>query len=196
MSGANQLHRCPWATTELGRAYHDTEWGVPAHDDRRLFEFLVLEGAQAGLSWELILRKRDAYRAAFDGFDPAVVAGYDQEKIGELLGNPGVVRNRRKIEAAVQNARAYLAVQREFGSFDAYVWGFVQGRPRRNGWQTMGELPARTPESDLLSKELKRRGFTFVGSTICYAFMQAVGMVNDHLVSCFRYDEVGEHHDA
>jgi DNA-3-methyladenine glycosylase I len=183
----SERSRCRWATTELSIAHHDAEWGVPLHDDRGLFELLILEGAQAGLSWETILRKRAAYRAAFDGFDPQAVARYDGRKVEALLANPGIVRNRLKIAAAIQNARAFLAVQQEFGTFDAYVWRFVGGRPRQNAWRTVQEVPARTPESDALSKDLARRGFKFVGSTICYAFMQAVGMVNDHLVHCFRY---------
>ncbi len=183
--------RCPWAGADrLYVAYHDGEWGVPVHDDRTLFEFLILEGAQAGLSWSTILKKRDAYRAAFDGFDPALVAAYGEVKIAELLANPGIVRNRLKINAAARNARAFLAIQAEFGSFDAYVWRFVGGRPRQNAWRTVAELPAETGESQAMSKDLRRRGFTFVGPTICYAFMQAVGMVNDHVVECFRYEEI------
>jgi DNA-3-methyladenine glycosylase I len=185
-----QLQRCGWADVEISVDYHDCEWGVPVHDDRLLFEFLSLEGAQAGLSWTTILRKRDAYREAFDHFDPRVVASYDQHKVEELLANPGIVRNRLKIRAAIRNAQAFLALQRDFGSFDAYVWRFVDGRARKNAWRTHHEVPARTPESDALSKDLQRHGFTFVGSTICYAFMQAVGMVNDHLVDCFRYTEI------
>jgi DNA-3-methyladenine glycosylase I len=179
--------RCGWATTELGIAYHDREWGVPQHDDRVLFEFLILEGAQAGLSWETILRKREAYRSAFDRFDPKLVAAYDRRKIANLLKDPRIVRNRLKIESAVANARAFLDVQREFGSFDKYVWHFVEGKPKVNRWRSMAEVPAKTAESDAMSRDLRRRGFNFVGSTICYAFMQAVGMVNDHLVGCFRY---------
>lgn len=163
---------------------------MPLHDDRALFEFLILEGAQAGLSWETILRKRDNFRRAFDHFEARLVAEYDDRKVKALLANPGIVRNRLKIAAAVRNARAFLAVQREFGSFDAYVWRFVGGRPRRNGWRTLKQIPSRTAESDALSKDLSRRGFTFVGSTICYAFMQAVGMVNDHLATCFRSGEI------
>jgi DNA-3-methyladenine glycosylase I len=185
-----QLQRCGWADVEISVDYHDREWGVSVHDDRLLFEFLVLEGAQAGLSWTTILRKRDAYRVAFDRFDPSVVAVYNQRKVDELLANPGIVRNRLKIHAAIRNAQAFLAVQRDFGSFDAYVWRFVDGRARKNAWRTHDEVPARTPESDALSKDLQRHGFTFVGSTICYAFMQAVGLVNDHLVECFRYTEI------
>ena len=180
--------RCFWATTPLSIAYHDKEWGVPVHDDRRLFEFLILEGAQAGLSWETILRKRDNYRAAFDRFDPAKVARYDERKIAALLNDAGIIRNRLKINAAVTNARAFREVQREFGSFAAYVWRFVDGKPlRRKRGQAM---TARTPLSDELSKDLLKRGFKFVGSTICYSFMQAVGIVNDHDPSCFRYREV------
>jgi DNA-3-methyladenine glycosylase I len=171
-------------------AYHDTEWGVPVHDDRILFEFLILEGAQAGLSWSTILKKRAAYRQAFAEFDPFRVAAYDESKVAELLANPGIVRNRRKIEAAIGNARALLAIQREFGSFDAYVWRFVGGQPKVNAWRSLAELPTTTPESEALSRDLARRGFKFIGSTICYAFMQAVGMVNDHLLDCFRYGEL------
>jgi DNA-3-methyladenine glycosylase I len=182
--------RCGWADTEVYFDYHDREWGVPVHDDRLLFEFLILEGAQAGLSWTTILRKRDNYRAAFDHFDPQRVAAYDQNKVDALLADPGIVRNRRKIQAAVRNAQAFVAVQQHFGSFDTYVWRFVDGQPRQNVWRTRHEVPAHTPESDALSKDLQRRGFTFVGSTICYAFMQAVGMVNDHLVDCFRFAEL------
>jgi DNA-3-methyladenine glycosylase I len=185
-----EIRRCGWARTGPSIAYHDTEWGAPLHDDRALFEFLILEGAQAGLSWETILRKRDNFRSAFDGFDPRVIAVYGERKVKALLGDPGIIRNRLKIEAAVRNARAFLAIQREFGSFDAYVWGFVDGRPRRNAWRRLDQIPGRTPESDALSKDLSRRGFSFVGSTICYAFMQAVGMVNDHLVTCFRYAQI------
>jgi DNA-3-methyladenine glycosylase I len=171
-------------------AYHDNEWGVPVHDDRLLFEFLVLEGAQAGLSWLTILRKRDAYREAFDDFDPERVARYNKRRIEKLLANPGIVRNRLKVESAVKNARAFLAVQEEFGSFDAYMWAFVDGKPRQNAWRSLKDLPARTTDSDRMSKDLVRRGFSFVGSTICYAHMQAVGMVNDHTVDCFRYRQV------
>jgi DNA-3-methyladenine glycosylase I len=185
------VQRCPWAGDEVMIAYHDQEWGVPLHDDRALFEFLVLEGAQAGLSWSTILKKRPAYRTAFDGFDPRKVARYDDQKIEALLANPGIVRNRLKIKSAVRNAVAFLEVQREFGSFDEYIWQFVGGRPLRNRWRLLGDIPARTPQSDAMSKDLLKRGFTFVGSTICYAHMQATGMVNDHLVSCFRYKEVG-----
>jgi DNA-3-methyladenine glycosylase I len=186
--------RCLWAppAKPLYLAYHDREWGVPVHDDRRLFEMLILEGAQAGLSWETILNKRAAYRKAFDRFDPRKVARYDARRVRALLGDPGIVRNRLKIAAAIRNARAFLDVRREFGSFDAYLWRFVGGGPKRNAWRQQREVPARTAESDALSKDLKRRGFTFVGSTIVYAFMQAVGMVNDHVTTCFRYRKVGE----
>lgn len=191
MNQTAQLIRCPWAGTDpLYVAYHDQEWGVPVHDDRTLFEFLILEGAQAGLSWSTILKKRDNYRRAFDGFDPRVVAAYDEAKVAELLADAGIVRNRAKIASAIGNARAFLAIQEEFGSFDAYVWRFVDGRPIQNHWQSLSEVPAETAESHALSKDLKRRGFRFVGPTIIYAFMQAVGMVNDHLVSCFRYGEL------
>ena len=173
------------------RRYHDEEWGVPLHDDRLLFEFLVLDGAQAGLSWETILKKREGYRAAFDNFQPELVARYDERKVEALLADSGIVRNRLKIASAIDNARALLVVVEEFGSFDAYVWRFVGGKPRKNGWRSIKEIPPRTAESDAMSKELKRRGFRFVGSTICYAFMQAAGLVNDHTVDCFRYDQVG-----
>ena len=173
------------------RRYHDEEWGVPLHDDRALFELLVLEGAQAGLSWETILKKRDGYRAAFDGFRPDLVADYDERKVEALLADPGIVRNRLKIAAAIGNARALPAVVHEFGSFDAYVWSFVGGRPKMNQWRSLQEIPSRTAESDAMSKDMKRRGFWFVGSTICYAFMQSAGLVNDHLVDCFCYRELG-----
>jgi DNA-3-methyladenine glycosylase I len=183
--------RCGWAANDaLLMAYHDQEWGVPLHDDRALFEFLVLEGAQAGLSWSTILKKRPAYRAAFDHFRPRKVARYSEVKIAALLANAGIVRNRLKIRAAVQNAQALLAVQKEFGSFDTYIWQFVGGQALQNRWRRMQEVPARTMESDAMSKDLAKRGFTFVGSTICYAFMQATGMVNDHVVTCFRYKEL------
>ena len=184
--------RCPWAKSDLLLAYHDHEWGVPVHDDRLLFEFLILEGAQAGLSWETILKKRENYREAFDQFDPALVAKYGQKKRQSLLSNPGIVRNKLKIEAAIQNAKAFLAVQKEFGTFDKYIWSFVGQEPKQNARKSMKEVPAKTPESDAMSKDLKRRGFKFVGSTICYAFMQAVGMVNDHLVGCFRHGELSK----
>jgi DNA-3-methyladenine glycosylase I len=185
-----ELVRCHWATTPLGIRYHDREWGVPIHNERRLFEFLILEGAQAGLSWETILKKRAAYREAFDRFDPLLVSRYGQPRIKRLMANPGIVRNRLKIVSAIDNAKAFLRVQDEFSSFDAYVWRFVNGTPKQNRWTSHARLPARTPESDAMSKDLKRRGFCFVGSTICYAFMQAIGMVNDHTVNCFRYREL------
>ena len=181
--------RCAWATTPLSIAYHDEEWGVPVHDDQRLFEFLILEGAQAGLSWETILRKRDNYRAAFDGFDPAKVARYDQRKINALLKDPGIIRNRLKINSAITNANNFLKIQDEFGSFDNYVWRYVKNKPLRR--KRGGPLPARTELSDTLSKDLIKAGFKFVGSTICYSFMQAVGLVNDHDSSCYRYRAVG-----
>ncbi len=182
--------RCPWARGDLYVAYHDTEWGVPVHDDRVWFEFLLLEGAQAGLSWSTILNKRENYRAAFADFDPARVARYRDRKLQTLLANPGIVRNRLKVASAVGNAKAFLDVQREFGSFDAYIWQFTGGKPLQNSWLTIKDVPARTPESDRMSKDLLKRGFKFVGSTICYAFMQATGMVNDHTVDCFRYHEL------
>jgi DNA-3-methyladenine glycosylase I len=186
-----QLVRCEWARGELMIRYHDKEWGVPVHEDGKLFEFLILEGAQAGLSWETILNKRENYRAAFSGFEAQRVARYDARKVAQLLKNPGIVRNRLKIASAVRNAQALLRVQKEFGSFDRYVWQFVNGQSRVNSWKSHKRVPARTAESDAMSKDLKNRGFNFVGSTICYAFMQAVGMVNDHRVQCFRYGEVG-----
>lgn len=182
--------RCPWAQGDQYVAYHDAEWGVPVHDDRRLFEFLILEGAQAGLSWSTILKKRENYREAFDQFDPSVVARYGKKKRVALLGNAGIVRNRLKIESAIGNATAFLAVQDEFGSFDEFIWGFVGGSAIQNIRQSMKDVPARTPESDAMSEDLKKRGFRFVGTTICYAYMQAVGMVNDHLVECFRHTEL------
>jgi DNA-3-methyladenine glycosylase I len=183
----SQPVRCAWAQGELMIRYHDEEWGVPVHDDNKLFEFLILEGAQAGLSWETILNKRENYRAAFDRFDVRRVAGYDRRKIAQLLRNPGIVRNRLKIASAVNNARAFLRVQDEYGTFDQYVWQFVGGKPRVNLRNARNPVPARTEESDAMSKDLKKRGFNFVGSTICYAFMQAVGMVNDHAAGCFRH---------
>jgi DNA-3-methyladenine glycosylase I len=187
----NQRTRCPWAGTDPRMiAYHDEEWGVPVHDDRLLFEFLILEGAQAGLSWKTILNKRDAYRDAFANFDPARVARFDDRRIEKLLANPGIVRNRLKVESTVSNARAVLDVRREFGSFERYVWDLVGSAPRINRWRQMRHVPASTAASDALSKALKQRGFRFVGSTICYAFMQATGMVNDHLVSCYRHGEL------
>jgi DNA-3-methyladenine glycosylase I len=185
--------RCAWAGNDaLYRAYHDSEWGVPLHDDRALFEFLILEGAQAGLSWITILRKRENYRAAFDGFDAARIARYDANQIESLLQNPGIVRNRLKLESAVVNAQKFLDVQDEFGSFDAFIWQFTGGKPKQNAWRSLADVPASTPESDAMSKELKRRGFKFVGTTICYAFMQATGMVNDHTTACFRHKELKE----
>ena len=188
--GMNKV-RCAWPGDDpLYRAYHDEEWGVPLHDDRRLFEFLPLEGAQAALSWITILRKRENYRAAFDGFDPARIARYDANKIESLLQDAGIVRNRLKVQSAVINAQKFLDVQDEFGSFDSFIWQFTGGVPRQNQWRSLAEIPASTPESDAMSKELKRRGFKFVGSTICYAHMQATGMVNDHTADCFRHKEL------
>jgi DNA-3-methyladenine glycosylase I len=191
---SRSLKRCPWATSPAMIPYHDAEWGVPIHDDRLLFEFLVLEGMQAGLSWETVLKTRDNTRLACDNFNPQIVAGYGEQKVAELLANPGIIRNRSKIAAMIGNARAFLVVQHEFSSFDAYVWGMdggrLNGRAKQNAWQTMRDIPAHTPESDALSLDLKRRGFSFIGSTICYAFMQAVGLVNDHVVDCFRYAEL------
>jgi DNA-3-methyladenine glycosylase I len=182
--------RCGWARSEINIPYHDEEWGVPLHDDRRLFEFLILEGAQAGLSWDTILKKRDSYREAFDDFDPEKVARYDARKRARLLENPGIIRNKLKVESAILNAKAVLAVQKEFGAFDVYVWRFVGGKPKRNAWTSIKQVPPKTPESDAMSNDLLKRGFKFVGSTICYAFMQAVGMVNDHQVDCFRYKQI------
>jgi DNA-3-methyladenine glycosylase I len=181
------IKRCHWATSELNIPYHDEEWGVPLHDDRELFELLILEGAQAGLSWETVLKKRARYREVFDGFDVEKVARYDKKKVRELLKDAGIIRNKLKIAATISNARAFLKVQDEFGSFDKYIWQFVGGTPKQNAWKTHNSLPAKTAESDAMSKDLQKRGFRFVGSTICYAFMQASGMVNDHLVSCFRF---------
>jgi DNA-3-methyladenine glycosylase I len=187
------IQRCPWAAGggALYLAYHDQEWGVPQHDDAMLFEFLILEGAQAGLSWSTILNKRENYRRAFDGFDAGRIAAYGKRKVAALLDDPGIVRNRLKIDAAISNARAYLDVQKEFGSFDAYIWQFVGGEPHRNAWTSHKQVPASTAQSDAMSKDLKRRGFKFVGSTIMYAFMQATGMVNDHTTSCFRWRQIG-----
>lgn len=185
-----RLIRCAWASGPLMVRYHDEEWGVPVHDDRLLFEFLILEGAQAGLSWSTILNKRENYRLAFNRFDPKRVARYDRRKLKQLLADPGIVRNKRKIAAAVQNAKAFLQVQEEFGSFDRYIWQFVGGTPKVNARQSMKQIPARTAQSDAMSKDLKRRGFNFVGPTISYAFMQAVGMVNDHSIDCFRYKQL------
>ena len=183
----SSVNRCGWAKGDLYIAYHDQEWGVPVHEDRLLFEFLILEGAQAGLSWLTILKKRENYRRAFDHFEPAKVARYDARKIQKLLGDPGIVRNKLKIQSSIQNAKAFLAVQKEFGSFDRYIWQFVNGQPIRNHWKTLKQIPPRTPISDAMSRDLLNRGFKFVGSTICYAFMQAVGLVNDHITECFRY---------
>ena len=192
MENALPKIRCAWAgSNELYQAYHDQEWGVPLHDERALFEFLILEGAQAGLSWITILKKREAYRAAFDNFDAARVAGYDDQKIAQLLLNPGIVRNRLKVNSAVTNAQKFQAVQDEYGSFDAFIWRFVEGVPQQNSWRSHAEIPASTATSDAISKELKRRGFKFVGPTICYAMMQATGMVNDHTTDCFRHPQLG-----
>ena len=191
MSETMMPKRCAWAfASQQYTEYHDNEWGVPAHDDRKLFEMLILEGVQAGLSWSLILKKRAGYIQAFDGFDASKIARYEDRKVQELLANSEIVRNKLKISAAIQNARAFLEIQSHFGSFDVFIWQFVDGQPMQNAWQTMQDIPAKTRESDAMSKELKRRGFTFVGSTICYAFMQAVGMVNDHIVECFRWQEL------
>ena len=189
-SGNSKPVRCHWATNELNIPYHDGEWGVPLHDDRALFELLILEGAQAGLSWDTVLMKRARYREVFEGFDVAKVARYDKKKVRELLKDAGIIRNRLKIASTISNAQAFVKVQEEFGSFDAYIWRFVGGKPKRNAWKTHKRLPAKTAESDAMSKDLKKRGFRFVGSTICYAFMQATGMVNDHLVECYRYSEI------
>ncbi len=183
--------RCEWSNSDpLYQEYHDTEWGIPSHDDRHLFEMLILEGAQAGLSWITVLRKRESYRKAFDKFDARKIARYDAVKVRKLLSNDGIIRNRLKINAAIENAKAYLAVQKEFGTFDAYLWQFGGGKPKTNAFKSLKEIPAKTPESEAMSKDLLKRGFRFVGPTICYAFMQAVGMVNDHVVTCFRYSEV------
>jgi DNA-3-methyladenine glycosylase I len=188
---ANRI-RCRWASSEPNIAYHDEEWGVPIHDDRTWFEFLTLEGAQAGLSWETVLKKRDRYRKVFANFDPKKVARFNAKRKKALLGDPGIIRNRLKIDSTITNAQAFLKVQKEFGSFDAYIWRFVDGKPRQNGRKALANLPARTPESDALSKDLQKRGFRFVGSTICYALMQATGLVNDHMVDCFRYAELND----
>jgi DNA-3-methyladenine glycosylase I len=184
------MTRCGWAKNDLAIEYHDTEWGVPLRDDRKLFEFLILEGAQAGLSWDTILRKRENYRAAFDDFDAEKIVRYDAKKVESLLQNEGIVRNRLKIASTIQNANSYLKILDEFGSFESFIWRFVDGKPIKNARKSLSEIPAKTEISDAMSKDLKKRGFNFVGSTICYAFMQATGMVNDHLISCFRYEEV------
>ncbi len=184
------MNRCEWAGNELMIQYHDQEWGSPLHDDQMLFEFLILEGAQAGLSWNTIFQKRENYRAAFDNFDPAVIAEYGDDKVQSLMANAGIVRNRLKISATISNAKAHLAIVQELGSFDSYIWRFVGGQPKVNAWKSLSEIPAKTDESDAMTRDLKTRGFKFVGSTICYAFMQATGMVNDHRVDCFRHDQV------
>lgn len=189
-TGDGNVVRCHWASNELNILYHDEEWGVAVHDEKKWFEFLILEGAQAGLSWDTILRKRARYRQVFDGFDPGKVALYDKKKVREMLRDEGIIRNRLKIDAAIGNARAFLKVGEEFGSFDRYIWRFVDGRPKQNSWKTHKRVPAKTAQSDALSKDLQKRGFRFVGSTICYALMQATGMVNDHVVTCFRYKEL------
>ena len=196
MNDPNPVQRCLWSGNDpIYVAYHDQEWGVPLHDDQKLFEFLILEGAQAGLSWITVLKRRDGYRRAFAGFDPATVAGFDKQKQAELLADTGIIRNRLKIASAISNARAFLNVQAEFGSFDAYLWSFVDGNPLQNSWRSLADIPAHTPLSDALSKDIKRRGFHFVGSTICYALMQAVGLVNDHTTDCCRWKELGGCHD-
>jgi DNA-3-methyladenine glycosylase I len=187
-----KIVRCHWATSELNVPYHDEEWGVPVHNDHTWFEFLTLEGAQAGLSWDTVLKKRARYREVFANFDPREVARYDARKRKSLLDDPGIIRNRLKIDATITNARAFLKVQKEFGSFDKYIWRFVDGQPKQNSWKTHKSMPARTPESDALSKDLQKRGFRFVGSTICYALMQATGMVNDHMLDCFRCDQLAD----
>ena len=184
------MKRCEWAKNDLAIEYHDKEWGIPLHDDRLLFEFLILEGAQAGLSWDTILAKRENYRKAFDNFDAKKIATYGDKKFDELMQNAGIVRNRLKIKSAIRNSNAYLKMVEEFGTFDKYIWSFVDDKPIKNKWKSLSEVPAKTEISDAMSKDLKKRGFNFVGSTICYAFMQATGMVNDHIVSCFRYDEI------
>jgi DNA-3-methyladenine glycosylase I len=191
-SKSADLVRCSWPSNPLSVRYHDEEWGLPQHDDRVLFEFLILEGAQAGLSWDTVLQKRENYRTALDAFNPQRIARYDRRKLQSLLRNPGIIRNRLKIASAVGNAKAFLIVQKEFGSFDNYIWQFVEGKPRVNRWRPDQRIPASTPDSDAMSKDLKKRGFNFVGSTICYAFMQAVGMVNDHSVKCFRYAQINQ----
>ncbi|HEX7555635.1 MAG TPA: DNA-3-methyladenine glycosylase I [Leptolinea sp.] len=188
----NPVERCPWPLREPMLTYHDTEWGVPVHDDRKLFEFLVLDGAQAGLNWEIILKRREGYRVAFAGFDPAIIAIFDQTKIEELLLNPGIIRNRRKVESVVINARKFMDVQQEFGSFDAFFWSFVNGKTIHNRFKTGSEIPAVTPEAEKMSKALIQRGFKFVGPTICYAIMQSAGLVNDHLITCYRHSELSK----
>jgi DNA-3-methyladenine glycosylase I len=188
-SDANVI-RCHWASNALNIPYHDEEWGVPLHDDQKLFELLILEGAQAGLSWDTVLQKRARYREVFDGFDAEKITRYDKKKVRQLLADAGIIRNRLKIDSTISNARSFLKIQEEFGTFDAYIWGFVGGRAKQNAWKTHKRVPARTAESDAMSKDLKKRGFRFVGSTICYAFMQATGMVNDHLVSCYRHKDL------
>lgn len=190
MTDPGTLPRCAWPTDPLMQKYHDEEWGVPLHDDRKLFEFMVLDAFQAGLSWKTILHKRENFRKAFDNFDPAGISQYDETKYQELLNDPGIIRNRAKIRATIENAKAFLAVQKEFGSFDHYIWSFVSHHPVVNSWTSLSELPAKTELSDVMSKDLIRRGFKFVGSTICYAFMQAAGLVNDHVVDCFRHKEL------
>lgn len=193
MDACQNVTRCAWVSSDpLYRDYHDKEWGVPVHEDRKLFEFLLLEGMQAGLSWITVLRKREHFRQAFDGFDAEKIACYDQQKVNELLENKGIIRNRLKIAAAIANARQYLSIRSEFGSFDSYIWGFVGGRTRRNCWTSLQEVPASTAQSDAMSKDLAKRGFKFVGTTICYSFMQATGMVNDHITECFRFKEINE----
>jgi len=187
----NEIIRCSWCGTDpIYILYHDEEWGVPVHDDRRLFEMLILDGMQAGLSWITVLKKRDEFRKAFDHFDPEKIAQYDKEKVSQLLANPGIIRNRLKIQGAIKNAQAFLEIQKEFGTFDKFIWSFVGNKPRQNRFTKSKQIPARTPESDRMSKELKKKGFSFAGSTICYAFMQAAGMVNDHVAGCFRYLDV------
>ncbi len=188
--GSSSTVRCRWATSELNIPYHDEEWGVPLHDDRALFELLILEGAQAGLSWDTVLKKRPRYQKVFDGFEVEKVARYDKKKVRELLKDAGIIRNKLKIASTISNAQAFLNVQKQFGSFDKYIWQFVGGKPKQNAWKAHKHLPAKTAESDAMSKDLQKRGFRFVGSTICYAFMQATGMVNDHLVECYRYTEI------
>jgi DNA-3-methyladenine glycosylase I len=184
------ITRCHWAKNALNIPYHDEEWGVPLHDDQKLFELLILEGAQAGLSWDTVLQKRARYREVFDGFDANKIARYDKKKVRQLLADPGIIRNRLKIDSTISNARSFLKIQEEFGTFDAYIWRFVGGQPKQNARKSHKQVPARTAESDAMSKDLKKRGFRFVGSTICYAFMQATGMANDHVVNCFRYQEL------